>query len=29
VIVRLGHTPTVHFEDFNTLIREILDCLEA
>ncbi|MEF8842032.1 MAG: serine hydrolase [Haloarculaceae archaeon] len=28
VIVRLGHTPHVHFEGFNSLVREILDCVD-
>lgn len=28
VIVRLGHTPHYDFENFNSMIREILDCVD-
>jgi CubicO group peptidase (beta-lactamase class C family) len=29
VVVRLGHDPGSNFEQFNGLVREILDCVEA
>lgn len=29
VIVRMGHSPGYGFESYNTLIREILDCIDA